>query len=490
MLARAPRRPRAAVGSAVPEQRAARALGRRLGLRERREDLLLELRRRARRAPRSCSPRPPRAAPATVVIPSSCQIRRAVFGPSPGRRMKLDDLLGHLRLALGQRVDLAVLDDLDDLLLDRLADPLQLLRLAVERELRDRAAVSRSALRRGGRRSTRKPSRALQLHQVGEQLELRGELGVPRESPAPSPAIDTAAADARDRLPPHLQRAREPRADGRRAAASVLRRATACSSIDDNSPTAPASSPTGSPREHAFVDVLHRARKEGLGPAYLAGFRRALADGAELSSRWTATSPTTPHDVPRLIAAAEDGADLVLGSRYVPGGGVANWGLRAARRSRAAARSTRSSSSACASATSPAASSASAACARDDRPRRDRLARLRVPDRDDVPRAACRASRVVEIPITFADRERGELEDEQVDRPRGGVEGAAAPARRARRYGARAIDVTDDELRGRGPARRRAGGRRLLGALVRPVQGGRARSSASSRPSTANASCS
>jgi dolichol-phosphate mannosyltransferase len=74
------------------------------------------------------------------------------------------------------------------------------------------------------------------------------------------------------------------------------------------------------------VDVLHRPRKEGLGPAYLAGFRRALADGAELILEMDCDFSHDPSDVPRLLAATEN-ADLVLGSRYVEGGGVENWGL-------------------------------------------------------------------------------------------------------------------------------------------------------------------
>ena len=74
-----------------------------------------------------------------------------------------------------------------------------------------------------------------------------------------------------------------------------------------------------------FVDVLHRPRKEGLGPAYLAAFRQALADGAELILEMDCDFSHDPHDVPRLLAAAED-ADLVLGSRYVEGGRVENWG--------------------------------------------------------------------------------------------------------------------------------------------------------------------
>jgi dolichol-phosphate mannosyltransferase len=73
--------------------------------------------------------------------------------------------------------------------------------------------------------------------------------------------------------------------------------------------------------------VLHRPHKEGLGPAYLAGFAWALADGAELVLEMDCDFSHDPADVPRLIAAAEAGADLVLGSRYVRGGGVTEWGL-------------------------------------------------------------------------------------------------------------------------------------------------------------------
>jgi dolichol-phosphate mannosyltransferase len=72
--------------------------------------------------------------------------------------------------------------------------------------------------------------------------------------------------------------------------------------------------------------VLHRERKEGLGPAYVAGFRRALADDAELVLQIDCDFSHDPPDVTRLIEAASD-ADLVLGSRYVRGGGTENWGL-------------------------------------------------------------------------------------------------------------------------------------------------------------------
>jgi dolichol-phosphate mannosyltransferase len=97
--------------------------------------------------------------------------------------------------------------------------------------------------------------------------------------------------------------------------------------IDDNSPDGTGELADRLAAELAYVDVLHRESKEGLGPAYLAGFRRALADGAELVLEMDCDFSHDPNAVPRLIAAVEGGADLALGSRYVRGGGVRNWGL-------------------------------------------------------------------------------------------------------------------------------------------------------------------
>jgi len=95
--------------------------------------------------------------------------------------------------------------------------------------------------------------------------------------------------------------------------------------IDDNSPDGTGRLADRLAGELGFVAVLHRPRKEGLGPAYLAGFRRALEDGAELVLEMDADFSHDPADVPRLVAAARE-ADVVLGSRYVDGGSVANWG--------------------------------------------------------------------------------------------------------------------------------------------------------------------
>ena len=96
--------------------------------------------------------------------------------------------------------------------------------------------------------------------------------------------------------------------------------------IDDNSPDGTGELADRLAAELGFVSVLHRERKEGLGPAYLAGFRHALADPAvELVLEMDADFSHDPADVPRLLEAARD-ADVVLGSRYVTGGSIADWG--------------------------------------------------------------------------------------------------------------------------------------------------------------------
>ena len=96
--------------------------------------------------------------------------------------------------------------------------------------------------------------------------------------------------------------------------------------IDDASPDGTGEIADRLAAELPWVHVLHRERKEGLGPAYLAGFRRALELGADLVFEMDCDFSHDPADVPRLAAAAEN-ADLVLGSRYVEGGGTRNWGL-------------------------------------------------------------------------------------------------------------------------------------------------------------------
>ena len=100
--------------------------------------------------------------------------------------------------------------------------------------------------------------------------------------------------------------------------------------VDDGSPDGTGEIADRLAGEHPEVRVMHRPQKLGLGRAYLAGFQDALAHGAELILEMDSDFSHDPADLPRLIAAA-GAADLVLGSRYVPGGGVENWrGIRRA----------------------------------------------------------------------------------------------------------------------------------------------------------------
>jgi dolichol-phosphate mannosyltransferase len=111
------------------------------------------------------------------------------------------------------------------------------------------------------------------------------------------------------------------------ALGEVLREGDTILVVDDGSPDGTGELADRLAAERSYVRVLHRSVKQGLGPAYIAGFRRALADGAELVLEMDCDFSHSPSDVPRLIAAAEEGADLVLGSRYVRGGSIPNWGL-------------------------------------------------------------------------------------------------------------------------------------------------------------------
>ena len=95
--------------------------------------------------------------------------------------------------------------------------------------------------------------------------------------------------------------------------------------VDDASPDGTGELATRLATKDPDLDVLHRGRKEGIGPAYVAGFRRALGEGARTIVQMDADFSHDPADLPRLLAALAD-ADLVIGSRYVDGGGTSDWG--------------------------------------------------------------------------------------------------------------------------------------------------------------------
>jgi dolichol-phosphate mannosyltransferase len=115
------------------------------------------------------------------------------------------------------------------------------------------------------------------------------------------------------------------------AAGGVLARATAegfrVLIVDDGSPDGTGQIADRLALQREWLEVLHRSKKSGIGPAYLAGFRHAMARGAGFLMEMDSDFSHDPADLARLLAAVRAGADLALGSRYVPGGGVRDWGL-------------------------------------------------------------------------------------------------------------------------------------------------------------------
>jgi dolichol-phosphate mannosyltransferase len=114
------------------------------------------------------------------------------------------------------------------------------------------------------------------------------------------------------------------------AAAAALRLASPAGYriliVDDSSPDGTGEIADRLAGANPSIEVLHRRQREGLGPAYLAGFARALDAGADLVLEMDADLSHDPADIGRLIGAVGAGADVALGSRYAPGGSVAEWG--------------------------------------------------------------------------------------------------------------------------------------------------------------------
>lgn len=97
--------------------------------------------------------------------------------------------------------------------------------------------------------------------------------------------------------------------------------------VDDSSPDGTGELADHLSQNNPRIDVLHRPGKEGLGPAYRGGFDRALSGRAEVVVQMDADFSHDPADLPRLVAALDDGADVVIGSRYVAGGSTPDWPL-------------------------------------------------------------------------------------------------------------------------------------------------------------------
>lgn len=97
--------------------------------------------------------------------------------------------------------------------------------------------------------------------------------------------------------------------------------------VDDSSPDSTGDLADTIAVANRLVSVLHRSTKEGLGPAYAAGYEQAVVMGAHIICGMDADFSHDPADLPRLVAEVIDGADVAIGSRYVEGGGVSNWSL-------------------------------------------------------------------------------------------------------------------------------------------------------------------
>lgn len=142
----------------------------------------------------------------------------------------------------------------------------------------------------------------------------------------PSPASpDTVTTTARDDVVVVLPTYNEAE-NIRRVVDAVRRQGFRVLVVDDGSPDGTGAI-ADSLADGYNTAVVHRKEKGGLGPAYAAGFRRAIDAYADVVCEMDADLSHDPADLPRLIAAIDDGADVVIGSRYVAGGGVADWPL-------------------------------------------------------------------------------------------------------------------------------------------------------------------
>lgn len=97
--------------------------------------------------------------------------------------------------------------------------------------------------------------------------------------------------------------------------------------VDDNSPDGTGQLADSMAAEDSHINVLHRTVKDGLGGAYLAGFDWGLEAGYDVLVEMDADCSHQPEQLPLLLQAIEGGADLAIGSRYVPGGKTKNWPL-------------------------------------------------------------------------------------------------------------------------------------------------------------------
>ena len=200
--------------------------------------------------------------------------------------------------------------------------------------------------------------------------------------------------------------------------------------VDDNSRDGTGELADALAREDERLEVLHRPGKAGLGRAYMAGFAHALGHGADYVVEMDADLSHDPADLPRLLAPAYEGADLVLGSRYVHGGGIENWGLQRRVISLAGCEFARRVLGVGVRDLTGGFKCFRADALRAVDARLGGRAGLRVPGRADLARALARpARRRGADPVPRAPA--GRVEDVRADRPRGGLARAGSALRAA-----------------------------------------------------------
>ena len=254
--------------------------------------------------------------PSSDVMPSCVQIRAAVFGPTPGSRRKSTTPAG----TSPRRFVSACISpsSTTSTTFASIVFPIpgSVLRLAVERELRDRHGSLADPPRRAPVRDDLERLLLQDLREIGQEVELVRELAVPRQR------LGHPAMIRRCLGPSSASRrttsGRTSSRWWRRSAASSTRPRTASSSSTTARPTAPERSPTGSPPSCRGSPCCTARRRRASAPPTSRASAGRSQSGAELVLEMDCDFSHDPADVPRLIAAAED-ADLVLGSRYVAG---------------------------------------------------------------------------------------------------------------------------------------------------------------------------
>ena len=261
------------------------------------------------------------------VDPQLGEQQSCALGPQPRQSRDRDQAWWELRAHPLRRGRRAGVEQRDDLLLERRSDPRELGRAAGAGQRGDRDGRLAHRLRRVAVGEHAVDDRPVELVQVAELLQRVGNRGVRevhcsrvRERMSNEPWLILPTYNEAENIEAIVVASGE-------ALRGVAPEGWRVLVVDDGSPDGTGEIADRLAAEHDWVEVLHRAEKNGIGPAYLAGFRHALDHGAGYVMEMDSDFSHNPADLARLLEAVKAGADLALGSRYVPGGGVVDWGL-------------------------------------------------------------------------------------------------------------------------------------------------------------------